>query len=149
MTIPQLPLTPNGKLDRAKLPSPQPKQETARKHVAPKSEAEKVLADVWTQILGLKDVGVDDNFFELGGDSLMLLRVQNAINQRLRRDIPVTVLFRFPTIRALSAYLAEGQRTDFLVFDEPRRGTEEVIGATAGQTGKRRWPRLVRGKMDN
>ena len=112
--IPQLPLTPNGKLDRAKLPSPQPKLEMTRRHVAPKSEAEKILASVWTQILGLKDVGVDDNFFELGGDLLMLLRVQNAINQQLHRDIPATVLFRYPTIRALSAHLTGGHHTDFL-----------------------------------
>ena len=115
VALPQLPLTPNGKLDRAKLPSPQPKQETVRKRVAPKSDVEKVIADTWVQILGLKDVGIDDNFFELGGDSLMLLRVQNTINQRLHRDIPATVLFRYPTIRALSAYLADGQRNDVMV----------------------------------
>ena len=72
------------------------------------------------QILGLKEIGVDDNFFELGGDSLMLLRVQNTINQRLRRDIPATVLFRYPTIRALSAYLADGQRNDLLVRSTSR-----------------------------
>ena len=83
------------------------------------------------QILGLKDVGVDDNFFELGGDSLMLLRVQSVINERLHRDIPATVLFRYPTIRALSAYLADGQHDDFLgSFDEPRRGAKEIFDAT-------------------
>ena len=68
----------------------------------------------------MKDVGIDDNFFELGGDSLTLVRVQNAINQRMRRDIPITVLFRYPTIRALSAYLAEGQRNDVLVGSTSR-----------------------------
>jgi len=116
----QLPLTPNGKVDRAKLPSPQPKQEPARKHVAPKSEAEKLLAEIWTRILGLKDIGIDDNFFERGGDSLMLLRVQSAINEHLHRDIPATVLFRYPTIRALSAYLADGQRSDLLLRSTSR-----------------------------
>ena len=75
----------------------------------------KLIADIWVQILGLKEVGVDDSFFELGGNSLMLLRVQNTINQRLHRDIPATVLFRYPTIRALSAYLADGQRNDVMV----------------------------------
>ena len=51
-------------------------------------------------------------FSNSAANSLMLLRVQNAINQRLHRDIPATVLFRYPTIRALSAYLADGQRND-------------------------------------
>ena len=120
VTLAQLPLTPNGKIDRAKLPTPQPKLEAARKHVAPKSEVEKLLAGIWTQILGLKEVGIDDNFFELGGDSLMLLRVQNAINERLHRNIPATVLFRYPSIRALSAYLADGQRNDLLVRSASR-----------------------------
>lgn len=115
LVIPQLPLLPNGKLDRAKLPSPQSKQPAMRKRVPPKSDTEKLLAAIWAQILGLQQIGVDDNFFELGGDSLMLLRVQNAINERLRRDIPATLLFRYPTIRTLSACLAGAQRNDFLL----------------------------------
>jgi len=110
-----LPLSPNGKLDRAKLPSPQSKQPAMRKRVPAKSDTEKLLAGIWAQILGLQQIGVDDNFFDLGGDSLMLLRVQNTINQRLRRDIPATLLFRYPSIRTLSAYLGDGQRNDFLL----------------------------------
>jgi acyl carrier protein len=113
--MPKLPLTPNGKVDRAALPSPQPRQEQSRKHVAPKSEAERLLAGIWSEFLGVREIGIDDNFFEHGGDSLMLVRVQGVINERLRRDIPVTTLFRYPTIRALSSYLAEGQKTDGLV----------------------------------
>jgi amino acid adenylation domain-containing protein len=116
----ELPLTPNGKLDRAKLPSPQPEQVTARKHVAPKSDTEKMLAGIWAQVLGSQTIGIDDNFFELGGDSLMLLRVQSAINERVHQDIPATVLFRFATIRALSGYLTDGQRSDLLVRSRSR-----------------------------
>jgi non-ribosomal peptide synthetase component F len=116
----ELPLTPNGKIDRAKLPSPQPQQVTARKHVAPKSDTEKMLAGIWAQVLGSQNIGIDDNFFELGGDSLMLLRVQTAINERVHQDIPATVLFRFATIRALSGYLTDGQRSDLLVRSRNR-----------------------------
>ena len=136
VTLTELPLTPNGKIDRAKLPTPQPKLEAARKHVAPKSEVERLLAGIWTRILGLKDVSIDDNFFELGGDSLMLLRVQNAINERLHRDIPATVLFRYPSIRALSAYLADGQRSDLLVRSMSRGEARKrfLTRRTAGPT---------------
>jgi amino acid adenylation domain-containing protein len=116
----KLPLTPNGKIDRAALPSPQPKQEQSRKHVAPKSEAERMLAGIWSEILGIREIGIDDNFFERGGDSLMLVRVQGTIKERLHRDIPVTMLFRYPTIRALSSYLTEGQQSDRLVQSTSR-----------------------------
>ena len=137
VALAELPLTPNGKLDRGKLSAPQPRQETPRKHVAPKSDTEKLLAGIWAQILGLQEIGVDDNFFELGGDSLMLLRVQNTINERLRRDIPATVLFRYPTIRALSAYLADGQRNDLLVRSMSRGEARKKFLArrTAGPVG--------------
>jgi acyl-coenzyme A synthetase/AMP-(fatty) acid ligase/acyl carrier protein len=121
----KLPLTPNGKIDRAALPSPKPKQEQSRKHAAPKTEAERMLAGIWSEILGIYELGIDDNFFERGGDSLMLVRVQGVINERLHRDIPVTMLFRYPTIRALSSYLTEGQRSDSLVQSMSRGETRK------------------------
>ena len=116
----KLPLTPNGKVDRAALPSPQPRQQEARRHAAPKTEAERTLAAIWSEILGVAEIGIDDNFFEHGGDSLMLVRVQGVINERLHRDLPVTMLFRYPTVRALSSYLAEGQKSDGLVQSASR-----------------------------
>ncbi len=116
----ELPLTPSGKVDRSALPAPQPRQEPSRIRVAPKSEVEKQLAGVWSEILGVEEIGIDDNFFELGGGSLTLVRVQNMIGQRTHRDIPITVLFRYPTIRALASYLVEGHRNDVLVGSTKR-----------------------------
>jgi len=131
--LPKLPLTPNGKVDRAALPPPQPKQEQSRKHVAPKTEAERMLAGIWGEILGVRDIGIDDNFFEHGGDSLMLVRVQAVICERLRRDIPVTMLFRYPTIRALSSYLAEGQKSDGLAQSMSRGEARKKFLARRGR----------------
>ncbi|MGA2795843.1 MAG: phosphopantetheine-binding protein, partial [Roseiarcus sp.] len=104
----------------AALPPPQPKQEPSRIHVAPKSDVEKLLAGIWSEILGVEQIGIDDNFFELGGGSLTLVRVQSMIGERARRDIPIIVLFRYPTIRALSSYLVEGHRNDVLVGSTKR-----------------------------
>ena len=120
VTLAQLPLTPSGKVDRLALPAPQPRQQVSRLHVAPKSEMEKLLAGIWSEILGVEDIGVDDSFFELGGGSLTLVRLQSMINERARRDIPIVVLFRYPTIRALSSYLVEGHRNDILVGSTKR-----------------------------
>lgn len=76
MLLDSLPLSPNGKLDRRALPAPEgerPVLETA--FVAPRTAAERTLAAIWQEALGLERVGVHDNFFELGGDSLLTLRV--------------------------------------------------------------------------
>jgi amino acid adenylation domain-containing protein len=120
VVLTELPLTPSGKVDRAALPPPQPRQQPSRIHIAPKSEMEKLLAGIWSEILGVEDIGVDDSFFELGGGSLTLVRVQSMIGERARRDIPIVVLFRYPTIRALSSYLVEGHRNDILVGSTKR-----------------------------
>ncbi|MCW6008140.1 amino acid adenylation domain-containing protein, partial [Micromonospora sp. CPCC 205371] len=71
-----LPLTPNGKLDRAALPAP-PRPRPAA--VAPATAAEELLAGIWSQVLGVDQVGVDDDFFELGGHSLVATQVVSRI----------------------------------------------------------------------
>ena len=120
VVLAELPLTPSGKVDRAALPPPQPRQQASRLHVAPKSEMERLLAGIWSEILGVEDLGIDDSFFELGGGSLTLVRLQSMISERARRDIPIVVLFRYPTIRTLSSYLVEGHRNDILVGSTKR-----------------------------
>jgi acyl-coenzyme A synthetase/AMP-(fatty) acid ligase/acyl carrier protein len=69
-----LPLSPNGKLDRDALPEPTIAMRTDR-YVAPRTETERVLAEIWADALDADRVGVEDDFFELGGDSLRSLRV--------------------------------------------------------------------------
>jgi hypothetical protein len=51
-------------------------------------------------------VGIDDNFFDLGGHSLLMVQVQQTLRRSLGRSLPITDLFRFPTIRSLAAYLS-------------------------------------------
>jgi non-ribosomal peptide synthase protein (TIGR01720 family) len=82
LTLESLPLSPNGKVDRRKLPLPdtaRPSLEGA--YVAPVSEAEQKLAEIWREVLGLERVGVQDNFFELGGDSILSLQVIAKANR--------------------------------------------------------------------
>ncbi|MDE3155378.1 MAG: amino acid adenylation domain-containing protein [Acidobacteriota bacterium] len=101
-----LPVTVNGKVDRQALPDPpagRPAQ--APTFVAPRTERERVLADIWAGLLGRADVGLFDNFFDLGGHSLLMVAVQAAIQERLGRDVPVVDLFAHPTVSALAAAL--------------------------------------------
>jgi 3-oxoacyl-(acyl-carrier-protein) synthase/acyl carrier protein len=75
----------------------------------PQGDVERILTNLWQQVLGLDRVGTADNFFDLGGDSLKLARVQSALRTSLHRDIPILDLFRFPTIAALAAHLAQDE----------------------------------------
>jgi amino acid adenylation domain-containing protein len=74
LLLEKLPVTPNGKLDRQNLPEPGA-QESLRPYVAPRTELERALADIWQAVLKVEQVGLHDNFFELGGDSILSLQV--------------------------------------------------------------------------
>ncbi|MBD2355236.1 SDR family NAD(P)-dependent oxidoreductase [Tolypothrix sp. FACHB-123] len=76
-------------------------------YVAPRNETEKIIAEVWQQLLGIEEVGIYDNFFELGGDSLLIVKVQSQLQKRLQRDLFTTDLFEYPTINALAQYLSQ------------------------------------------
>ena len=74
MMLESLPLTANGKLDRKALPTPEGRQ-TRVEYVAARTPVEAVLVRVWSDVLGLDQVGVHDNFFELGGDSIQCIQI--------------------------------------------------------------------------
>ncbi len=98
-----LPLTPNGKIDRLRLPAPEVARPTlATAYVAPRTEAEAILAQIWERVLLVAQVGIHDNFFELGGDSLLAL---NIIAEARAAGLLITVqqLFEYQTIAALAA----------------------------------------------
>ena len=96
------PLTPNGKLARQALPKPQFVQsDGAATSVAPRTPTEKELAEIWKEVLGLKDVGVHDNFFELGGDSVLSIQIIARARQAGLAIGPKQV-FDNPTIAALA-----------------------------------------------
>ncbi|MBV8785620.1 MAG: amino acid adenylation domain-containing protein, partial [Mycobacterium sp.] len=72
VVLPAIPLTVNGKLDKRALPAP---EFTAGEYRAPADAVEKILADIFAQVLGIERVGADDSFFDLGGDSIMSMQV--------------------------------------------------------------------------
>jgi aryl carrier-like protein len=71
-----LPLTLNGKIDRRALPTPKEVAVRPKKSFeAPRGETEQILADIWSEVLGIKPVGINDNFFEMGGDSILSIQI--------------------------------------------------------------------------
>ena len=95
-----LPLTANGKVDRSALPIPAVARETAA--VAPRTEDERRLADIFAEVLHLPQVGIHDNFFELGGDSILAIQIVARARAQGLRFTP-RQLFEQPTIAGLLA----------------------------------------------
>ena len=103
----RLPLTPNGKIDRTALPEPDlTRPELAEAYTPPESPAEKVIAEIWAEVLGVEQVGIHDNFFDLGGHSLLATQVVSRIRKITRTDLQVRNLFESPTVAGL-AQIAE------------------------------------------
>ncbi|NVJ18955.1 non-ribosomal peptide synthetase [Myxococcus sp. AM010] len=107
------PLTPNGKIDKKALAAPVPEasSRSAAPPVAPRSELERALHQLWEHALNGRRFGIDDNFFDVGGSSLHLTQIHMSLQRRLGRKMPMTELYRFPTIRALAEYLDRGPET--------------------------------------
>jgi amino acid adenylation domain-containing protein len=106
ITIKEIPLTPNGKVDRRALPVPeQVEVATGAGFIAPRTEMEQLVAEIWRETLGITQVGAESNFFDLGGHSLLATRVMNRIRERCGVELPLRVLFEFPTVVSLAAKL--------------------------------------------
>jgi acyl carrier protein len=72
------------------------------RYVAPRNEAEKTIASVWEEMLGVAPVGIEDDFFALGGHSLLAIQVVARLRERFNVDVPVQMLFDAPTISQLA-----------------------------------------------
>ncbi|NER79863.1 MAG: amino acid adenylation domain-containing protein, partial [Leptolyngbya sp. SIO1D8] len=105
----QMPLTPNGKLDRQALPTPDvTRSEDSGIFVAPRTDIEVLLADIWAQVLRLEKVGIHDNFFELGGDSILSIQIISRLNQA-GLQLTLQQMFEHQTIAELAAVATTGR----------------------------------------
>ncbi|WP_144052388.1 non-ribosomal peptide synthetase [Anabaena sp. PCC 7108] len=97
-----IPLSPNGKVDRRSLPVPAADRVLQVGYVPPRTPTEELLVGIYTQVLGLKTIGIYDNFFDLGGHSLLATQVVSRIRTLFAIELPVHQIFEYPTIATLS-----------------------------------------------
>lgn len=110
VVLDKIPLTPMGKLDRRQLSTPDSSRpELAVSLVKSQSDTEKLIAQIWQEVLQLKEVGINDNFFDLGGNSLLLIGVHTNLNKIWEIHLPVTTLFEHPTIATQTQHLEQKQ----------------------------------------
>lgn len=121
--INEIPVTPNGKVDRNALPPPcELTNNEDRAYVAPRTDTEKQLAQIWEKLMGLPRIGVTDNFFELGGHSLVAVQIMARIEKINGKRLPIATLLECPTIAQLAERLSgEESVSDFksLVLIKP------------------------------
>lgn len=127
VSLARLPMTPNGKVDRNALPALESVSMTsvAESYVAPAGGMEQRITAIWCDVLKLSQVGTRDNFFDLGGHSLLAVQMHRRLRTELGRELPITDIFRFPTVQSLSAHLAGG--------DGSAKAAEEGLSRAEGR----------------
>ncbi|WP_247745016.1 MupA/Atu3671 family FMN-dependent luciferase-like monooxygenase [Shimia sp. R11_0] len=139
VTLNSFPLTPNKKVDRKALPAPEESRKLSTPKAAPQEVAPvasggdmtRLIAEVWAEVLGVRDVSLGDNFFDLGGHSLLAVQAHRDIRRRSGAEkLSITDVFRFPTLGALAG------RVEALVGppkpdDAPEARAAEEVSAQA------------------
>ena len=99
----QLPLTANGKLDREALPEAAlSRAGISEWYVAARTPVEEIMTGLWSEVLGVEQVGINDNFFDLGGHSLGATKMISRVRAAFQVELPLRSLFEMPTISGLS-----------------------------------------------
>jgi acyl carrier protein len=110
VTLEAFPLTANGKIDRRALPAPDASaRQIGSDFIGPRTPGEEILAEIWAEILGIEQVGVQDNFFDLGGNSLLAVKMISRLCQALDIELSLGKVFAQPTIEGLAQLIAAVQ----------------------------------------
>jgi amino acid adenylation domain-containing protein len=133
----RLPLTASGKIDRRALPAPQRgRDELGNPLAAPRNAVEKVLAQLWREVLQLDEIGIDDDINEIGGDSLLAAQIVARVNDLFSPAEPLKTLFDTPTVAGLAASITaqesspgETARIASAVLQVAEMSAEEVAKA--------------------
>jgi amino acid adenylation domain-containing protein len=105
-SIDALPLGPTGKVDKSALPALPVAAVSTATDVAPRSEIERTVQDVWQRVLKVAAVGLHENFFEIGGNSLLLVAAHAKLQSAFSVELPIVRLFQATTIASVAVLVA-------------------------------------------
>ena len=112
--IDDVPLTPNGKLNRRALPEPDIRSLRETVFIAPQTQLQELLAEIWSDVLQVEKVSVQENFFELGGHSLLATQIMSRVRRIIQVELPLRVLFEYPTIASMATAIKSLEKTTTL-----------------------------------
>lgn len=127
MELDEFPVAPGGKIDRKALPSPVKAAVSSRdNYVPPETPQQKILAEIWSAVLGMNEIGIYDNFFDLGGHSLLAIQLVERI---LSSGMSLTVaqLFQYPTIAQMAETLTTRSDAEYKSLVCLKKGLPERI----------------------
>jgi amino acid adenylation domain-containing protein len=104
-----MPLTASGKVDRLALPVPD-SAERSSAYVAPRTDTERKLTNIWQQMLEIRQLGIHDDFFQWGGHSILAAQTMTRVSKHFETSLPVVMLFQFPTVAAFALQLDSEMR---------------------------------------
>ena len=113
------------------LPAPAPghgRPELATAYAPPGNDAERVVAEILQELLGIDRIGLHDDFFDLGGHSLLAVQLIGRLRQRFQIDLPLSSVFEAPTVEALAARIAESRLDAQEDADEIQELLREIQG---------------------
>jgi len=106
LIVDEIPKGPTGKLQRIGL-ADQFDSMLKADFIAPKNRVEKQLTEIWGEMFGMDQVGIQDNFFVIGGDSIRAASMINEVEQQFKKEIPLAIFLRSPTINTIAQILQE------------------------------------------
>ena len=112
VALEKFPITANGKVDRKALPVPQAAFSHEQGFVAPRTEIEAKLAEIWQELIGINRISVNENFFAIGGHSLLAVSLFSKLSHLFGIDLPLATLFEAPTIEGLAQRVEEFKKTN-------------------------------------
>jgi len=125
----EFPVTPNGKIDRLQLPKPDLSDMAQQEYVAPTSEEEQQLAELFARVLDLPRVSIHDDFFDLGGHSLLATQLITQIQNHFSCDVTLRSLFEYPTVSGFAEMLMQ-QQLDQLAEGDLANLLDQIDGLT-------------------
>ncbi len=124
--IDEMPLTANGKIDREQLPKPCATNEERTEYVAPRSNLEKQIQDIWQDVLKVDNIGIKDNFYDLGGQSILMIRIIAIIEKKLYAKVLYSEFINNPTIEELADLVKSKDKSSVFEYNQAVINKEDL-----------------------